>query len=390
MPKRNAHGSGTIRQRKDGTWEARYTVGRDPGTGKQVQKSIYGKTQSEVLVKLQAVQHDINTGTYTDPTKMTVGQWLDEWLEDYPGDVKERTLNEYKGVVAHRIKPGIGNVKLADLNTQSIQRFYNTCLRGTKDKKAISAKTTRNLHGVLHKALEQAVDLGYIRINPATKCKLPRVEKPEIKPLDDSHISAFLQAISGNRFELVFTVDLFTGMRQGEILGLSWKSVDLKDGTITINQQLQLIKGQYKIVPTKNDRIRKITPAPYIMQLLRQRKARQAADQLRAGTAWDNPWKLVFTDELGKHYARQTVYGNFKRIVRKIGIDESRFHDLRHSYAVASLQSGDDIKTLQENLGHHAAGFTLDIYGHVSEKMKQESSQRMERYIKSVTTENKA
>lgn len=172
---------------------------------------------------------------------------------------------------------------------------------------------------------------------------------------------------------------------QGELLGLSWRSVNFKDGTILIEQQLQLIKGEYKIVSVKNDKARKITPAPYVMQLLQQRKAQQAADQLRAGSAWGNEWKLVFTDELGHHYARQTVYGNFKRIVKRLGLDESRFHDLRHSYAVASLQSGDDVKTLQENLGHATAGFTLNQYDHVTEKMKQESAQRMEQFIKNVS-----
>lgn len=390
MPKRNAQGAGSIRQRKDGTWEARYTVGRNPGTGKQIQKSVYGKTQKEVLQKLQQVQNDLNNGIYAEPSKMTLGAWLDIWVAEYPGNIKERTLNEYKGQIEYRIKPAIGKVKLSALNTHTIQKFYNDCLRGTKNRKPISPKTTKNLHGVLHKALEQAVDLEYIRTNPATKCKLPRTEKPDIKPLDDKQITAFLQEIKGHPFETLYIIDLFTGMRQGEILGLPWRSVDFKCGTVLIDQQLQLIKGVYKVVKVKNDKARKITPAPYIMQLLQQRKAEQAADQLRADPAWDNLWKLVFTDELGSNLARQTVYGNFKRIVKKLGLNESRFHDLRHSYAVASLQSGDDIKTLQENLGHHAAGFTLDIYGHVSEKMKQESAQRMEQFIKSVKRENNA
>jgi integrase len=384
MPKRNAQGAGSIRQRKDGTWEARYTLGRDPGTGKQVQKSVYGKTQGEVLKKIQGVQADLNSGIYAEPSRLTVGAWLDVWISEYPGNIKARTLNEYKGVLEYRIKPGLGKVKLSALNTHTIQRFYNDCLRGSRDKKPISPKTTKNIHGILHKALEQAVDLGYIRINPADKCKLPRIEKPEIYPLDDNQIAVFLDEIQGHKFELVYLIDLFTGMRQGEILGLSWRQVDFKNGTLLIDQQIQLDKGQYKIVPVKNDRVRKITPAPYIIQLLRKRKADQASDQLKAGTAWENPWRLVFTNELGTHLARQTVYGNFKKVVKRMGIGETRFHDLRHSYAIASLQSGDDIKTLQENLGHHTAGFTLDVYGHVSERMKQESASRMEQFIKSV------
>ena len=93
---------------------------------------------------------------------------------------------------------------------------------------------------------------------------------------------------------------------------------------------------------------------------------------------------LVFTNEIGGHLTHGTVYKNFKRIISDLGLPEARFHDLRHSYAVAALQSGDDVKTVQENLGHHTAAFTLDVYGHVSERMKQESAARMEGFIKSV------
>lgn len=118
---RAAQGAGTIRQRKDGRWEARYTVGRDPGTGKQVQKSIYGATEKEVLKKLQQVSVDIENGTYTEPSRMTVGQWLDIWLAEYNKEVKPRTLNLYKGQCSHRIKPGLGAVKLSALKPHIIQ-----------------------------------------------------------------------------------------------------------------------------------------------------------------------------------------------------------------------------------------------------------------------------
>ena len=384
MPKRNAQGAGTIRERKDGTWEARYTIGRDPGTGKQKQKSIYGKTQKEVLKKLQQVQNDVNTGAYIEPSKLTVGTWLDVWIKEYPGKTKERTRIEYKKHIEYRIKPALGNVQLTDLDTHTIQLFYNDCLRGSKGKKAIAPKTVRNIHGILHKALEQALELGYIRLNPSSRCKLPRVEKPDINPLDDEQIKAFLLSIQGHQFEILNTVDLFTGIRQGEILGLPWSAINFKAGTILISQQLQRIDGEYKIVSVKNDKLRTITPAPYVMRLLQQQKTKQAADKLRAGSAWQNEHNLVFTNELGRNIARQTAYSNYKRLLKTANIEVHRFHDLRHSYAVAALQSGDDIKTVQENLGHYSAAFTLDVYGHVSDRMKKESAQRMEQFIQGV------
>ncbi|MDR2167334.1 MAG: tyrosine-type recombinase/integrase [Clostridiales bacterium] len=105
---------------------------------------------------------------------------------------------------------------------------------------------------------------------------------------------------------------------------------------------------------------------------------------MQAGEAWNNPDNLVFTNELGEHLKHVTAYKNFKRIVKDLDLKTTRFHDLRHTYAVTSLQSGDDVKTVQENLGHHTAAFTLDIYGHVSERMKQDSANRMEQFIQGI------
>ena len=124
------------------------------------------------------------------------------------------------------------------------------------------------------------------------------------------------------------------------------------------------------------------------MRLLQKQKQKQSEMQLRAGEIWNNPEGYVFTDEQGKHLARQTVYKAFKRIVEDLKIPDTRFHDMRHSYAVAALQAGDDVKTVQENMGHHTAAFTLDIYGHVTERMNQESAARMDKYIQSVTASN--
>lgn len=383
MPKRNAQGSGTIRQRPDGRWEARYTVGRDPGTGKQVQKSVYGSTQKEVRQKLTAAAKALDEGTYQEPMKMTVSQWLDIWAQDYLGDVKPYTVVSYKGHIKNHIKPALGAIKLETLNAHTIQGFYNKLGKPQGDKPALSAKTIKNVHGVLHKSMQQAVEIGYIRFNPTDACKLPRVVKKEIKPLDEELTKSFLNAIKGHRFETLFTATLFTGMREGEALGLMWDCVDFRKGTILINKQLQRQKhkgGEYIFAPLKNDKNRLITPAPFVMRLLQEHRRAQLEMQLKAGQCWENSG-LVFTDESGKHLAIHTVYKDFKKVVDVIGAPATRFHDLRHSYAVAAIRSGDDIKTVQNNLGHATASFTLDVYGHVTDQMKQASAERMEAYI---------
>ena len=383
---RGAQGAGTIRQRKDGRWEARYTVGRDPGTGKQVQRSVYGATQQDVRKKLAQLTTAIDSGTYKEPCKMTVGQWLDIWTADYLGGVKPFTVVSYTGHIKNHIKPTLGAVKLEALNAHTIQGFYNGLTVEREGKPGLSPKTVKNIHGVLHKALQQAVKIGYLRFNPADACELPRVVRKELKPLDEEQSKAFLKAIQGHRFELLYTVVLFTGMREGEALGLTWDSVDFQKGTVLINKQMQREKkknGQYLLVPTKNGKSRTITPAPWVMKLLRVQRSRQAEQRIKVGPMWEDSG-LVFTSETGHHLAIHTVYKDFKQIAASIGCPDTRFHDLRHSYAVAAIRSGDDIKTVQGNLGHATAAFTLDVYGHVTDQMKKESAARMESYIKSV------
>ena len=388
MARKSAAGTGTIRKKtvtragKEYTyWEARYTAGYDPGTGKQIQRSITGKTQKEVAQKLKAATTAIDEGSYTAPSKMTVGQWMDIWISEYLGAVKPRTVDLYKGVVKTRIKPGLGAVKLDALNPHTVQSYYNGLT-----KEGLAPKTVKNIHGIFHKALQQAASNGYIKTNPADACILPRPVRRELKPLDEDMISAFLKAIQGHQFADLFSVTLFTGMREGEALGLLWDCVDLTKGTLIIDKQLQLIRGsggQYQMVPTKNSKSRSITLAASVVKMLRDVKRKQLENRLRYGESWVDTG-FVFTDDLGNHLSASSVYKAFKRIMVEIGSPETRFHDLRHSYAVVAIKSGDDIKTLQENLGHATAAFTLDVYGHITEKMKQDSAARMEQFIKAV------
>ena len=391
---RNAAGGGSLRKKivkKDGKeylyWEARYTAGYDPRTGKQVQRSITGKTQKEVVQKLRQVTAEIDQRAYQEPCKLTVGQWLDIWAQDYLTNLKPRTLNSYQSAIRNHLKPAFENIKLEDLPPHMVQRYFNSLQQTGKGKKPLAPKSIHNLHGVLHKAMQQAVELGYLRRNPAALCKLPRMTRAEIKPLDDEAIRRFLTAIKGHPFEAIYLVTIFTGMRQGEVLGLSWDSIDFEKGTVYIRQQLQRNRstGQYELITPKHDKCRLITPASTVMATLREQSRRQAAWRLAVGEAWENTG-LVFTDPLGHNLSSQTVYLHFKKLVEKAGCPKARFHDLRHSYAVAALQSGDDVKTLQENLGHHSAAFTLDVYCHVTEKMRKDSADRMEQFIQDVSS----
>ena len=382
--KRSANGAGNIRKRSNGSWEARYTVGIDNKTGKQIQKSVYGKTQKEVRQKLSRIIAELDEGTYIEPSKMKLSDWLDIWLSDYIGNVKPSTVKSYTDHVKLNINPYIGNVPLVKLNTPMIQSTYNELLRN----KGLSAKTVKNVHGVLHRALDQAQKLGYLRTNPSCAVILPRIQTPPINVLDDSDLSRFLQEIKGNPYERIFFVTVFTGLRQGEIMGLTWDCVNFDNNTLFINKQHGKVKGgkEYVFSSLKNDKPRLVEVASEVMDVLKKQKEWQEHWNAKIGSAWDNADNLVFTTETGRYLSNQTVYLAFKKVVKKIGLDNVRFHDLRHTFAVNSLKAGDDIKTVQENLGHHTAAFTLSTYAHATSSMKHASANRMDQFIKSVSS----
>ena len=382
---RNAQGGGTIRQRPDGRWEARFTIGRDPGTGRQIQKSVYADTQQAARKMLQQATVAIDDGIYTEPSKLTVSAWLDIWLNEYSGHLKETTLALYRIHTDKLIKPALGAIKLSALTAPTVQAFCNGLQRCDKKGKPQSPKSVKNIHGVLHKALQQAVELGYIRVNPSDACRLPRIERPIIKSLDTSEMARFLEAAREDEFEREMITALFTGMRQAELIGLTWDCVDFQRGTIHLYRQLQFIKGEYKFASLKNDKPRTITPAQFVMKNLQEQRRAQNEWRLLAGPAW-MAGEYVFTNRLGEHHRKTTIYSHFKSIAKRIGLPEARFHDLRHTYAISSLQAGDDVKTVQENMGHHTAAFTLDVYGHVTEEMKKQSAARMDTFISGITT----
>ncbi len=378
MPRRSPKGQGTVRQRKDGRWEGRVTLGRHPATGRQMQRSIYGATQEEVVKQMQRLSVAVDDGTYQEPSKLTVSGWMKIWLAEFIGNVKDDTATLYEQIVNTHIKPAFGAVKLQTLQTVDIQRMYNKKVAG-----GLSPKTIRNVHGVLTRALSQAVALGYIRANPASLVTLPKRNQAEMKPLDMPEASVFLDALKGHRFRLLYSVAMLTGMREGELLGLLWKNVDFERGTIRIDRQLlrPRKKGdKYRFGSPKNGKTRTIAPAPSVMAMLKEQKAAQNKQRLRAGPAWHRGEfeGLVFTDELGVQLKYHTILDNYKAVLSRAGLEERRVHDLRHSFAVLSLISGTDPKSVSETLGHATVAFTLDRYSHFTETMQKQSAANME------------
>jgi integrase len=415
--KRNAKGAGSLRKvtkEKNGKkyeyWEGQITVGIDPGTGKQKRKYFTGKTQGEVLKAMQAAQNAVNEGSFFEPTKLTVKEWFEVWLSDYMAAVKPLTVQQYRSMSETHIYPALGAVKLKDLKAPQLQRFYNQLAKDgkaarRKNKKTgkmeivktgepLSAKTIRNIHDIISKALNTAVRQGMINENVSQRCTLPKVIHEEVKPLTEEQQKEFLAAIQNHDYKNIFTLTMFTGLREGEAVGLTWDCIDFKKRSLKVYRQLQRTPGkwsEWRFAPLKNSKTRTIRLSPFVLQMLEKQKIQQRKDKLAAGELWsgfqtieEQETDFVFTDARGEHLNSSVVYENFKKIAAQIGIPAARFHDLRHTFAVNSLQCGDDPKTVQEALGHATAAFTLNVYGHVSERMQEEHANRQQEYIKSL------
>ena len=380
---RRTNGEGTIRKRGDNRWEGRYF---DPVLDKQ--RSVYGKTQKEVREKLKSKLRDLDGGLNSIGEKTTVGEWLDIWIKSYNSNIKPLTIDSYTAIIKNHIKPIIGNIVLQRLETHNIQTMYNDLI-DKETGKGLSVKTLRNVHGVVHKSMEQAFKLNYIKRNPVNACVIPQYHKKEIVPMDSDTVKTFIKAIKTDEFSDVYFVTLFTGLRQGEVLGLKWDCIDFKTGAITIKTQLQKRKGKgshYYLTSPKNKKSRIIFPAQTVLDVLSQVKKRQERLKKLSGENWntDPTWEnLVFTNENGRYLIPYTVYNHYKKIVKRMKEQHLRFHDLRHSFAVVSLENGDDIKVIQETLGHHSAAFTLDTYSHVTKLMQKRSADKMQSYIES-------
>ncbi len=397
-PKARANGEGTLFQRKsDLLWIGRLPVGYNPdGSVKYLKFS--GKKQADVREKMDKAKTEVRTNTYVEPNKITLGEWLDTWLNiTIKESVKNTTWLSYKGIIEKHIIPEIGGYKLLQLQTANLQKLYNDKLNGGRvDKRKVggkmvnkdgglSPKTIRYMHTIIHSALKQAVNEKVMQVNAADHVKLPKNPKKEMKTLAVKDISTFLDAAKTSRYYSAFLLDLYTGLRRGELLGIRWKDCDLKNGKITVVQQLVYEGGKHVIRELKTERSqnRVISIPEEMVQELKDYKKRQAEERKSLGLSeiYDG---LVFTSETGTFVQTRNFDRCFKAILKKAKLEEIRIHDLRHTFALLSLQAGADIKTLQNDLGHESIQTTLDKYGHVNDEMKRDAANKRSQLLKSV------
>ena len=375
MPKRRANGEGNIRKRKDGRWEGRYTVGHDPETGKAIIKNVLGKTQAEVKEKLKkAIEENVGID-YGRAKTYTVGNWLGVWYENY-AKIKMRpsTYLTYHGYIENHIKPQLGKIPLNDLTTLHLQQFYKKLLaegrveriEAQKQPKGLSAKTVRNIHQIISSALKLAVEQRLIARNPADGCALPKAERKEMQTLPVEQLTSFLREAKDSGVFALYYIDLTTGLRRGELLGLKWSDIDLEKGDLRVQRQIGRIDGKIIEMPLKTKNAYRTLPL-----------SADAISVLKIQKCKVGNCEWVFPSPTGGPMSPDSVLHMLHRVLKRAGLPKVRFHDLRHTFATLALQNGVDIKTVSGMLGHFSAGFTLDTYAHVTTSAKREAAKTM-------------
>ncbi len=368
--------SGQIVDRGKRNFVVRIFLGRDGGKRRYLNKPVHG-SRKDAEKTLTAMLRERDLGTLVEPVRMTVNEYLDQWLEGAAKTrVRQRTYEGYKDLADRYLRPDLGPRQLSKLTPLEIQAVYSKML-----ERKLSPRTVRHAHGVLRTSLSQAVKWRMIALNPATAVDLPQVKKKEMSALSPKQATKFLQHAKDDRLFAMFAVALTAGMRPGEYMGLRWSETDLEKGLIVVQRTLvPEKKGGWHIGEPKTDRGRRTIPLPAsVTRLLIEHKRRQAAERLKAGKHYtDN--SLVFCTPTGEPLnLRNIVNRHFKPILVAAKIPTTlRLYDLRHSCATLLLAEGEHPKVVSERLGHASITLTLDTYSHVLPTMQQKAAERLE------------
>ena len=331
MAKRRANGEGNLRKRKDGRWEGRYTAGRDPETGRAIYKNVLGKTQAEAKAKLKQAIEEAKGLDAAKAGRYTVGQWMEVWFEHYAKvKVRPSSHQTYRGYIDNHIKPNIGKIPLEKLTSLELQKFYKKLLtNGRVDRlesrhqaKGLSPKTVRNIHQIISSAMSLAKEQKLIVANPAEGCALPRLEHREMKTLPVEQLQSFLREAKESGVYELYYLELATGLRRGELLGLKWEDIDLERGDLRVRRQIARINGEVVEAPLKTKNAYRTLPlAEDTVSILLEQKEKVGG----------SPW--VFPSPTGGPISPDSVLHMLHRVLKRAGLPRIRFHDLRHTFA---------------------------------------------------------
>lgn len=370
---RRGNGEGSIYKRRDGRWEARLDLGWTSG-GRQ-RKSLYGRTRAEVIAKLARTQRAKEDGLAALDERTTVAGFLERWLEESARPaLRPNSFVTYEGLVRNHLAPALGPIRLVRLTPQDVQHLLNQ-----KSADGLAPRTVRNMHRVLHRALEVAARWGLVRRNVSSLADGPRAPRSEERTLSVIEARRLLDIVEGERLEALYAVALATGLRQGEALGLRWSDIDLETGSLAVRRALTRVHGRLQLVEPKTPTSSRTVTLPQMaVRSLRQHRARQAEERLRAGGFWSNEHDLVFTSEGGEPLDARGVRRDFARHVASAGLGRLRFHDLRHSCASLLLAQGVPARVVMETLGHSSIAVTMNVYSHVLPELSREAARSMD------------
>ncbi len=378
---------GHIRQRSEGSYELRYSLGTDPATGRRkVVTATFKGSRRDAERELRRLLRTLDVGEHVDPTRQTVKQWLTSWLLAIKAEVSPKTHERYSEVVNNYLAPELGNLLLHKLAPAHIQKAYSKwAIEGRKDGKpgGLSPRTRRHLHRILKGSLGRAVEQNVIARNPADafKKRLPKVERRPMATLNVEQSSRLLQSIEHTRVYWPVLLALATGARRGEVLALRWRNVGLVHGNVRVVESLEQTKTGLRFKAPKTEKVRAVALPAFAIDALKRLKRAQAEELLALGVRQTGD-TLVCARADGEPLQPRSLTHEFARLIkRQKDMPRVRFHDLRHSHATQLLEAGVHPKVAQERLGHSTITTTLDLYSHVTDTMQEDAAQRLDRAL---------
>jgi integrase len=370
-------GQGHIRQRGKQSWRLKFDLGRD-ANGKRITRLVtFRGTKREAQAELNRLLNRRNEGTYVDPTKMTVGEYLEHWLTvDIERRVARKTAVRHRQLVQRQITPRIGNVPMRKLTPTHIEAFeaqlqQDGYVKGRKAGQGLTAQTVLHVHRTLSQALAHAVKTGVLFKNPAEQVKPPRPPRREIAILSKSEVATLLRC--AGPLYLPVLVGVTTGMRRGELLGLRWSDIDLKAARLTVNQSLERLAGKttFKSPKTVGSR-RTITLPALTVEALRE--YRSAKPRIGAG-------ELVFSHD-GIPWDPDSLTKAFDRLVSETGVRRITFHGLRHTHISHQLMDGVHVKVVSERAGHANVSITLSVYAAFVPTLQADAAAGVDKWLR--------
>lgn len=380
---------GHIRERSPGHWAIVIEL-RDSATGKRRRKwHSFNGTKRQAQIECARLVSEMSGGTYLEPAKTTLAQFLDQWLADIKGNVAPRTHERYNEIARKNLIPLLGATTLPKLQPMQISAAYTKALAsGRRDGKGgLSPRTVHHMHRVLKQALSQAVRWQLLTRNPTEAVDPPKVERHRITTYDMPQTAALIDAVRGTRMFIPTLLAVLCGMRRGEIAALRWRNVDLSMGQISIVASAEQMNSGVRLKETKSGRARTVAMSGTVRDELRLHRVQQAQDMLKLGTRLtDENFVAAFAD--GSPMQPTFITHEWVRVIRATSLPRVRFHDLRHAHATHMLSSGIHPKVASERLGHSKVGITLDLYSHVLPGMQEDAAAKMDLALKAAQKRN--